>query len=135
MHANHTSWLMSQPCGLSSPIIIMHTPGHTRDSLCLIMHEKLFTGDTLFLDDGGAGRDDPPGGEAGEHWESMERLRMLPDRLEDVRLSNRALEIFFKINEMQSREGLQGLLSQFQRYVEGDRHVIIKREAFAIIDA
>jgi rhodanese-related sulfurtransferase len=41
----------------------------------------VFTGDTLFLDDGGAGRDDLPGGDPGEHWESLRRLSELPGDL------------------------------------------------------
>jgi sulfur dioxygenase len=65
----------------STPIRILHTPGHTKDSVCFILPGILFTGDTLFLDDGGAGRDDLPGGDAGEHWESLEKLKMLPEHL------------------------------------------------------
>jgi len=41
----------------------------------------IFTGDTLFLDDGGAGRDDLPGGDAGDHWESLEKIKTLPGHL------------------------------------------------------
>lgn len=44
---------------------ILHTPGHTRDSLCLIFPDRIITGDALFLDDGGAGRADLPGGDPG----------------------------------------------------------------------
>ncbi len=63
------------------PVRFMHTPGHTRNSMCVIVDNALFTGDTLFLDDGGAGRDDLPGGDAGAHWESLQRIVKLPDRL------------------------------------------------------
>ena len=31
----------------------LHTPGHTRDSMCLVTEDRLFTGDTLLI--GGAG--------------------------------------------------------------------------------
>jgi rhodanese-related sulfurtransferase len=59
----------------------MHTPGHTRDSLCLILPDRILTGDTLFLDEGGAGRDDLPGGDAAIHWESLQRLKELHDNV------------------------------------------------------
>jgi glyoxylase-like metal-dependent hydrolase (beta-lactamase superfamily II)/rhodanese-related sulfurtransferase len=62
-------------------IRFMHTPGHTGDSLCLILPDSILTGDTLFLDDGGAGRDDLPGGDPGAHWDSLQRLLTLPEHL------------------------------------------------------
>ncbi len=40
----------------------LHTPGHTRDSLCLIAADRVFTGDTLLI--GGTGRTDLPTGDA-----------------------------------------------------------------------
>jgi glyoxylase-like metal-dependent hydrolase (beta-lactamase superfamily II)/rhodanese-related sulfurtransferase len=67
---------------LGTAVKILHTPGHTRDSLCLVFPDWIFTGDTLFLDEGGAGRDDLPGGDPGQHWESLKRLQKLPDDLE-----------------------------------------------------
>ena len=66
---------------LGEPVTIMHTPGHTGDSICLKFPEWIFTGDTLFLDDGGAGRDDLPGGDPALHWESLKRLSSLDDEL------------------------------------------------------
>ena len=60
---------------------VLHTPGHTKDSICLILPDRILTGDALFLDEGGAGRDDLPGGDPGEHWESLEKLKSLPDSL------------------------------------------------------
>lgn len=60
---------------------IRHTPGHTRDSMCLVFPDRILTGDTLFLDDGGAGRDDLPGGDPAEHWESLQLLKTLADDL------------------------------------------------------
>jgi glyoxylase-like metal-dependent hydrolase (beta-lactamase superfamily II) len=39
----------------------MHTPGHTRDSMCLVAEDRVFTGDTLLI--GGTGRTDLPSGD------------------------------------------------------------------------
>jgi rhodanese-related sulfurtransferase len=39
----------------------LHTPGHTRDSMCLVADDRAFTGDTLLI--GGTGRTDLPGGD------------------------------------------------------------------------
>ena len=59
----------------------LHTPGHTRDSLSITAGNMFFTGDFLFLDDGGAGRDDLPGGDPASHWESFQKLNNLADNL------------------------------------------------------
>jgi glyoxylase-like metal-dependent hydrolase (beta-lactamase superfamily II)/rhodanese-related sulfurtransferase len=47
----------------------MHTPGHTRDSMCLTVEDRVFTGDTLLI--GGTGRTDLPSGDAGSLYESL----------------------------------------------------------------
>ena len=60
---------------------VMYTPGHAGDAICLITGDKLFTGDTLFLDEGGAGRDDLPGGSPSDHWDSLQKLYALPGDL------------------------------------------------------
>ncbi len=60
---------------------VLYTPGHTRDSLCLIFPDRIITGDALFLDDGGAGRADLPGGDPAEHWESLQHIMELPEEL------------------------------------------------------
>lgn len=39
---------------------VIHTPGHTKGSICLLAENKLFAGDTLF--EGSIGRTDFPGG-------------------------------------------------------------------------
>lgn len=59
----------------------LYTPGHTRDSLSIVAGKLFFTGDFLFLDDGGAGRDDLPGGDPSAHWDSFQKLNNLPDDL------------------------------------------------------
>jgi glyoxylase-like metal-dependent hydrolase (beta-lactamase superfamily II)/rhodanese-related sulfurtransferase len=55
----------------------MHTPGHTRDSLCLVMDDRVFTGDTLLI--GGTGRTDLPTGDPYALYESLfDKLLKLP---------------------------------------------------------
>ncbi|MDG6906937.1 MAG: MBL fold metallo-hydrolase [Nitrososphaerota archaeon] len=57
----------------------IHTPGHSPESMCVVVDDfALLTGDTLFI--GECGRVDLPGGDAGELFESFERIRHLdPD--------------------------------------------------------
>jgi glyoxylase-like metal-dependent hydrolase (beta-lactamase superfamily II) len=55
----------------------LHTPGHTRDSMSLVMDDRVFTGDALLI--GGTGRTDLPSGDPHELYESLfERLLKLP---------------------------------------------------------
>lgn len=61
-------------------IKIIHTPGHTIDSICLLVDGKLFTGDTLFV--GECGRTDLPGGSSEQLYESLEKIKQLDDRIE-----------------------------------------------------
>ncbi|MBI4370977.1 MAG: MBL fold metallo-hydrolase [Elusimicrobia bacterium] len=56
-----------------------HVPGHTRDSLMLLLPDRLLSGDFLFIGQGGAGRLDLPGGDAAAHYESLRKLDALPD--------------------------------------------------------
>jgi sulfur dioxygenase len=64
---------------------VHHTPGHTRDSISLTIEdgntEVLLTGDALFLDDGGAGRDDLPGGDPEAHYHTLQKLKSLNEDL------------------------------------------------------
>ncbi len=62
-------------------IDVIETNGHTQDSISLIWEGRLFTGDALFLDDGGAGRDDLPGGDPAVHWETLQKFKQLPEDL------------------------------------------------------
>ena len=55
---------------------VLYTPGHTRDSMCLVADDRVFTGDTLLI--GGTGRTDLPSGD--------------PDALHDS-LFNRLLKL------------------------------------------
>ena len=63
------------------PVKIMYTPGHTQDSISLILPDRILTGDALFLNSGGAGRDDLPGGSPAEHWDTLQRILTLPENL------------------------------------------------------
>jgi sulfur dioxygenase len=63
------------------PVKVLSTPGHTKDSVALILPDRILTGDVLFLDEAGAGRTDLPGGDPGEHWDSLQRILALPDHL------------------------------------------------------
>lgn len=63
-------------------VTFIETPGHTQDSVSLLVAGHLLTGDWLFI--GGAGRTDLPGGDPGEHWDSIQRV--VPRVDEDVRI-------------------------------------------------
>ncbi|MCV0412082.1 hydroxyacylglutathione hydrolase family protein [Nitrosarchaeum sp.] len=53
----------------NSKLTVLHTPGHSQDSMCLIGDGKIFSGDTLFV--GNCGRIDLPGGSAKELYHSL----------------------------------------------------------------
>ncbi len=48
---------------------VLYTPGHTRDSLCLSVEDRVFTGDTLLI--GATGRTDLPGGDPNALFDSL----------------------------------------------------------------
>jgi glyoxylase-like metal-dependent hydrolase (beta-lactamase superfamily II) len=48
---------------------VLHTPGHTADSMCLALPDRVFTGDTLLI--GGTGRTDLPTGDPGALYDSL----------------------------------------------------------------
>jgi glyoxylase-like metal-dependent hydrolase (beta-lactamase superfamily II)/rhodanese-related sulfurtransferase len=50
---------------------VLYTPGHSKDSISLVCSDRLFTGDALFIEEGGAGRTDLPGGDPGDHYETL----------------------------------------------------------------
>ena len=53
----------------NSKLKVLHTPGHSKDSVCLVGDEKIFSGDTLFV--GNCGRIDLPGGNAKDLYHSL----------------------------------------------------------------
>ncbi len=55
--------------GNNSKLRVLHTPGHSQDSICLIGDGKIFSGDTLFV--GNCGRIDLPGGNAKDLYHSL----------------------------------------------------------------
>jgi hydroxyacylglutathione hydrolase len=67
--------------GGSIRLQVLHTPGHSKDSICLLLDDQfIFTGDTLFV--GNCGRVDLPGGDAREMYYSLfDRLAKLDEKL------------------------------------------------------
>lgn len=53
----------------NSELTVYHTPGHSKDSICLVGDGKIFSGDTLFV--GNCGRVDLPGGSSKELYHSL----------------------------------------------------------------
>jgi hydroxyacylglutathione hydrolase len=67
--------------GGSIRLRILHTPGHSKDSICLLLDDQfIFTGDTLFV--GNCGRVDLPGSDPKEMYYSLfDRLAKLDEKL------------------------------------------------------
>ena len=82
---------------------IIHTPGHTPGSICLLDEKKgiLFSGDTIFSD--GIGRTDMPGGDNAALADSIEKItnlkfaKLLPGHGEPV-LDNAARAVAEMLN-------------------------------------
>lgn len=60
-------------CG--EPVTVLHTPGHSKGSVCYDNGSVLISGDTLFAQ--GCGRTDLPGGSFDELYSSLRRLGLL----------------------------------------------------------
>jgi glyoxylase-like metal-dependent hydrolase (beta-lactamase superfamily II) len=58
-------------------VSVLDAPGHTPDSLALLVEGHLFTGDALFV--GGAGRTDFMGGSASDLFDTFRAFEALPD--------------------------------------------------------
>ena len=62
----------------SVPVTLLHTPGHTPGSQCLLVDGRLLSGDTLFIR--ACGRCDLPGGDPKQLFESLSgKLKKLDD--------------------------------------------------------
>lgn len=59
----------------------MDTPGHTPACMVHVIGDAAFAGDTLFMPDGGSARCDFPGGDAGELYDSIQKVLALPDEM------------------------------------------------------
>ncbi len=64
-------------------VVAIYTPGHTPACMVHVAGNATFTGDTLFMPDGGSARADFPGGDAGTLYDSIQKVLALPD---DMRL-------------------------------------------------
>ena len=62
---------------------VMHTPGHTSDSVTYVFGDAAFVGDTMFMPDFGTARCDFPGGDARLLYQSIQKIYELAD---DTRL-------------------------------------------------
>ncbi len=62
-------------------ITVLHTPGHSKESICLLVNDEfVLTGDTLFV--GGCGRVDLTGGDANEMYNSLyNKIYLLDEEL------------------------------------------------------
>ena len=60
---------------------VLHTPGHTEDSICLLLPDRILTGDTLLI--GATGRTDLPTGDPEKLYDSLfgTLLKLSPDLL------------------------------------------------------
>jgi hydroxyacylglutathione hydrolase len=62
-------------------IKVIHTPGHSSDSICLLVNGKVLTGDTLFV--GECGRTDLGDGSSADMYHSLfDKLMKLDDNVE-----------------------------------------------------
>lgn len=62
-------------------VFVIHTPGHTPACMTHVIGNAAFVGDTLFMPDGGSARADFPGGDAGELYDSIQKVLALPDEM------------------------------------------------------
>ena len=62
-------------------VFTIYTPGHTPACMTHAIGDAAFVGDTLFMPDGGSARADFPGGDAGELYDSIQKILSLPDEM------------------------------------------------------
>lgn len=63
-------------------ITCLHTPGHTKGSMCYYIEDKLFTGDTVFIE--GCGICSEIGGSAYEMFESIQKLKQIIPKATEI---------------------------------------------------
>lgn len=59
-------------------IEVLHVPGHTPADVAYKIADAVFVGDTIFMPDYGTARADFPGGNAGQLYQSIQKLLSLP---------------------------------------------------------
>lgn len=59
----------------------IHAPGHTPACMVHVIGDAAFVGDTLFMPDAGSARADFPGGDAGQLYDSIQKILALPDEM------------------------------------------------------
>ncbi len=60
----------------------LHTPGHIPDHVCVLVADKLLTGDLLFVGKVGGTGSAFPGSDPRQQWESLHRLMQLDPEIE-----------------------------------------------------
>ena len=75
LHYTHSYGEGDELCLAGLTIRVLHTPGHTPGSVCLVCEDALFAGDTLFAR--ACGRTDLAGGDAEAMGRSLKRLAAL----------------------------------------------------------
>jgi len=58
---------------------VLNTPGHTPGSVCILIDNNLFSGDTLFA--GSVGRTDFPGSNSTAMQQSLQKLKLLDEKI------------------------------------------------------
>ena len=58
---------------------VIGTPGHTPACVTYVIGDAGFVGDTMFMPDFGTARTDFPGGDAGQLYDSIQKILSLPD--------------------------------------------------------
>ena len=62
-------------------VSVIATPGHTPACMVHVVGDVAFVGDTLFMPDAGSARADFPGGDAGELFDSIQKVLRLPETM------------------------------------------------------
>ena len=93
-------------------IKVIHTPGHTPGGMCLLVENKLITGDTLFVN--AIGRTDLPGGNAPQLFDSLQKLKKLDDKIEVYPGMTMAM---FQFQQLQEKKNKIPILCASQRKI------------------